>query len=76
MKEFKITNTRHIMPFDKVREADGEIGVVYHIYSPTTVSLYLRGYEDDNEAERDFQTNINDIKLILDVKEAKRRGIE
>jgi hypothetical protein len=50
---------------DKVRYKDegnnGDIFIVYGIYSNTEVSLCLRGYPD---TEQDYLTNINDILKI------------
>ena len=50
----------------EVVEKDGYIGVVYHVYSPTEVSLCLVGYEGRDKEdmhERDWKTNIEDIRI-------------
>jgi len=61
----KITSTIQLRSGSKVLEDDGSVGVVYDIYSETEVSLCIEGYEKKGEMEeRDFQTNIKDLKLI------------
>jgi len=50
----------------EVIEKDGEIGVVYQVYSNDKVSLCLDGYEgrgDEDMCERDDLTFIEDLRL-------------
>jgi len=42
----------------RYKEGDNDIFVVYAVYSPTKVSLCLKGY---NDAEQDYLTDINKI---------------
>jgi len=61
----EITSTKQLREGSRVLEKDGYIGVVYMVYSDTKVSLCLADYESKNDMfERDFQTDIKDLKLI------------
>jgi hypothetical protein len=61
----EITHTNQLRCGSKVIEQDGEIAVVYDIYSDKEVSLCLEGYtRKGNMEERDSLTHISELKLL------------
>ena len=63
MKKYKdINSTDELKGIKKVRlKADKLIYYIYTIYDKTHLSLCIYSY---NDAEQDFQTNVNEIEIL------------
>ena len=59
-----LENTIGLKSGDKVIESDGNVGVIYDIYSHTKVSLCIEGYDEVGDmVERDSLTDVRTLKL-------------